>query len=66
MIIRIRVSDVNLMSRYASGVKVMRLAEGNKLVTFARAEHDDSEELSAVESPDPSEEDDSPEQEDQE
>ena len=49
VIIRIRVSDVNIMSRYASGVKVMRLAENSKLVSFARAEHDDSEEISQVE-----------------
>ena len=49
VIIRIRVSDVNLMSRYASGVRVMRLAEGSKLVTFARAEHDDQEEIESVE-----------------
>ena len=50
IIIRIRVSDVNLMSRYASGVRVMRLAEGSRVVTFARAEHDDEEETEAVES----------------
>lgn len=49
VIIRIRVSDVNLMSRYASGVRVMRLSEGSKVVTFARAEHDDSEETEQVE-----------------
>lgn len=49
VIIRIRVSDVNVMSRYASGVRVMRLAEGSSLVTFARAEHDESEETAAVE-----------------
>lgn len=49
VIIRIRVSDVNLMSRYASGVRVMRLSEGSKVVTFARAEHDDSEETELVE-----------------
>ena len=49
IIIRIRVSDVNVMSRYASGVRVMRLAEGSKVVTFARAEHDEEQETEAVE-----------------
>lgn len=49
VIIRIRVSDVNLMSRYASGVRVMRLAEGSRVVTFARADHDDEEETVSVE-----------------
>ena len=38
VIIRIRVSDVNVMSRYASGVRVMRLMnEDSRVVTFARA-----------------------------
>ncbi len=49
IIIRIRVSDVNVMSRYASGVRVMRLSPDAQLVTFARAEHDDEEEIAAVE-----------------
>lgn len=48
IIIRIRVSDINIMSRYAGGVRVMRLAPDSSLVTFARAEHDDSEEVEAV------------------
>ena len=49
IIIRIRVSDVNIMSRYAGGVRVMRLAEGSKVVTFARAEHEEGAETAAVE-----------------
>jgi DNA gyrase subunit A len=49
VIIRIKVSDVNIMSRYASGVKVMRLSGDAKVVTFARAEHDDEEEIAEVE-----------------
>ena len=49
IIIRIRVSDVSIMSRYAGGVRVMRVNEGARLVSFVRAEHDDSEEVSAVE-----------------
>ncbi|WMJ24453.1 DNA gyrase subunit A [Paludicola sp. MB14-C6] len=48
IIIRIRVSDVNVMSRYAGGVRVMRLSPDARVVTFARAEHDDEEEIEAV------------------
>lgn len=49
IIIRIRVSDVNIMSRYAGGVRVMRVNEGAKLVSLARAEHDEEEEVAQVE-----------------
>ncbi len=49
IIIRIQVSDVRVMSRYASGVRVMRVNEGCKLVAFARQEHDEDEEISQVE-----------------
>ncbi len=45
IIIRIAVKDVNTMSRYASGVRVMRLGENDSVVTFARAEHVEEEEL---------------------
>lgn len=48
IIIRIRVSDVSVMSRYASGVRVMRLSPDASVVTFARAEHDEEEELETV------------------
>ena len=48
IIIRIAVSDVNIMSRYASGVRVMRLSENDSVVTFARADHAE-EETSPVE-----------------
>ena len=50
VIIRIRVSDINVMSRYASGVRVMRLGSDDaRVVTFARAEHDEEEEVAQVE-----------------
>lgn len=49
IIIRIKVSDINTMSRYATGVKVMRLPPETLLVTFAKAEHDDTEETEAIE-----------------
>lgn len=48
IIIRIRVSDINVMSRYAGGVRVMRLSQGAKVVTFARAEHDEEVEVEAI------------------
>ncbi len=43
IIIRIAVKDVNTMSRYASGVRVMRLGENDSVVTFARTEHIEEE-----------------------
>ena len=54
-IIRIRVSDVSKMSRYGSGVRVMKLKDNDQVVTMARAEHDSSEEISEVEKPDEAE-----------
>lgn len=52
VIIRIRVSDVSKMSRYGSGVRVMKLKDNDQVVTMARAEHDLNEEISEVEQPD--------------
>ncbi len=49
VIIRIRANDLRTMSRYASGVRVMRLQPDNRVVTFTRTEHDDTVELSEVE-----------------
>ena len=49
IIIRIRTSDIRIMGRYAKGVRVMRVSEDAKVVTFTRAEHDDSAEIQAVE-----------------
>ncbi len=51
VVIRIRTSDVRLMGRYATGVKVMRLNNEDKVVTFTRAEHDESAEIETVEAP---------------
>ena len=66
VIIRIRVSDVNIMSRYASGVRIMRLTgEDSRVVAFARAEHDEEEEVAEVEAPDPDEEEIIPAEEDE-
>ncbi len=48
VIIRMHVSDINVMSRYASGVRVMRLSGDARVVTFARAERDDEEETETI------------------
>ena len=49
IIIRILASDIRIMSRYAKGVRVMRVNEGAKVVAFTHAEHDDSAETAKVE-----------------
>ncbi len=49
IIIRIRVSDVGIMSRYAGGVRVMKVAPDSKIVSIARAEYDENAQVSEVE-----------------
>ncbi len=50
IVIRIRAKDLRLMGRTAKGVRVMRLAgEDSRLVSFTRTDHDDSDEITAVE-----------------
>jgi len=49
VIIRIRANDLRTMGRYATGVRVMRLTDDGRVVTFTRTEHDDSAELEEVE-----------------
>ena len=44
IIIRMHVADINVQSRYGSGVRVMRLGEGDRVVTVARTERSDEEE----------------------
>lgn len=44
VIIRIPVDQINVQSRYAGGVRVMRVAEGCRIVTLARAPKVDAEE----------------------
>lgn len=51
VIIRIRASDVRVMGRYATGVRLMRVGGDSKLVTFTRAEHDDEAEVAVIEQP---------------
>ena len=43
------VADINVQSRYGSGVRVMRLGEGDRVVTVARTEHSDDEEIAKPE-----------------
>ncbi|HAJ96311.1 MAG TPA: DNA gyrase subunit A [Ruminococcus sp.] len=49
IIIRILTSDIRVMGRIAKGVRVMRVSDGNEVVAFTRAEHDNSEEIAEVE-----------------
>ncbi|MBQ9108805.1 MAG: hypothetical protein IJY02_02125 [Oscillospiraceae bacterium] len=43
VIIRIHASDVAKQSRYGSGVRAMRVAEGSKVVTLARVTYEEEE-----------------------
>ena len=43
-IIRMKVSEVNIISRNTQGVRLMRLSENNVVVSIARVINDDSEE----------------------
>ena len=49
IIIRLRAADIRVMGRYATGVRLMRLTEDGRVVTFTRAEHDDEAEVESVE-----------------
>ena len=49
IIIRMHAADINQQSRYGSGVKVMRIGEGDRVVTVARTERDDSKEVEVPE-----------------
>ena len=49
IIIRMHAEDINVQSRYGSGVRVMRLAEGDRVVTVARTERSEEEEVAKPE-----------------
>lgn len=51
VIIRIAAKDVRIMGRYATGVRVMRVKDDVKVVTFTRTEHEDDIETAAIEEP---------------
>ena len=44
ILIRIHAADINTQSRYGSGVRVMRLAEGDKVAVVARVDRDNEAE----------------------
>ena len=49
VIIRIEAGSFRICARPSKGVRVMKVNEGSKVITMARAPHDDEEEISAVE-----------------
>lgn len=49
IIIRILASDIRVMGRTAKGVRVMKVSDGNEVVAFTRAEHDNTAETAEVE-----------------
>ena len=49
VIIRIEAGSIRTCARPSKGVRVMKVNEGSKVITMARAPHDDEEEISAVE-----------------
>lgn len=51
VIIRIRACDIRIMGRYATGVKLMRVSGEDRVVSFTRAEHDDSAETEKIDQP---------------
>ncbi|MFV0413665.1 MAG: DNA gyrase subunit A [Oscillospiraceae bacterium] len=55
IIIRMHAADINVQSRYGGGVRVMRLAEGDKVVTVARTEHADDDDEEEIAKPEPEE-----------
>ncbi len=51
VIIRIRAKDIRVMGRYATGVRLMRVSDDVRVVSFTRAEHDEEAETAKVEEP---------------
>ncbi|MCQ2417086.1 MAG: DNA gyrase subunit A [Oscillospiraceae bacterium] len=49
IIIRIRTSDIRVMGRIAKGVRVMRVSENGKVMSFTRTEHEEGAEVAEVE-----------------
>ena len=55
ILIRMHAADINVQSRYGSGVRVMRLAESDRVVTVARSERDEENAQAPIEQPDEAE-----------
>lgn len=51
IIIRLRASDVRIMGRYATGVRLMKLTGDSRVVAFTRAEHEEDAEITRIEQP---------------
>ena len=51
IIIRLRAADVRIMSRYATGVRLMKLTGDSRVVAFTRAEHEEDAEITEIEQP---------------
>lgn len=51
VVIRLRASDIRVMGRYATGVRMMKVNENERVVTFTRAEHDENAEIAQIEQP---------------
>lgn len=51
VVIRIRCSDVRIMGRYATGVRVMKVSDDDRVVSFTRAEHDEEAQIEEIEQP---------------
>ena len=49
IVIRIRACDISMMSRYSRCVRLMRVGEDGRVVSFTRTEHDDDVETAEVE-----------------
>ena len=49
ILIRIHASDINIQSRYGSGVRVMRLVEDDKVAVVARVDRDNEAETAKIE-----------------
>lgn len=49
VIIRIRANDLRVMRRTGLGVRVMKLSDGDRVVTFTRTEHDETADIEEVE-----------------
>lgn len=52
IIIRIPVEEISTFARPAKGVRVMRVADGEKILSIARSPHDEEEETVSPEAPD--------------
>ena len=63
VVIRIRACDISMMRRYSKGVRLMRVSEDGKVVSFTRTEHDESAEIAEVEKPTEDQENEEPETE---